>query len=301
MVSELLDKYLWLVRKFVTAGERGMDLEEISDAWYNKFGTDYARRTFNNHREAVKEIFGITIACNRSTNRYYIPHSEDVADADAGTAWLIDTFTVNNLLTLGKERLSGRVSVEDIPSGRQHLTVLMNAMQENNIIEITYRKYEEKATKRRIRPYAVKESALRWYLIGYSEESDRLKVYSLDRILKISVLPDTFRMPENFDVDELFATSFRTYLSEDKGITITFRAFGKEVSFIRDLPIHNSQKELSFDGNSALFSIFVTPNNALYLEFLSHGPKIEVMSPPEIRRKIGEMAGEMNELYKTRI
>ena len=31
-------------------------------------------------------------------------------------AWLINTFTVNNMLSLGKERLSGRVAVENIQS-----------------------------------------------------------------------------------------------------------------------------------------------------------------------------------------
>ena len=131
MVTELLKKYLWLVQTFIRAGERGLSLDEIMDKWEERFDSDYSRRTFNNHREAVYEVFGIDIQCNRSTNRYFIEYTEDVADENAETAWLINTFTVNSMLSLGKERLSGRVSVEDIPSGHRHLTSIRDAMTEN--------------------------------------------------------------------------------------------------------------------------------------------------------------------------
>lgn len=141
MVTELLQKYIWLVQTFIRAGENGLSLGEISDRWENRFDSTYSRRTFNNHREAVEEVFGIRIECNRSTSRYFIGSTDDITDDNAETAWLINTFTVNNMLSLGKERLSGRVSVEDIPSGHRHLTSIMEAMTENREIKIQYQKY----------------------------------------------------------------------------------------------------------------------------------------------------------------
>ena len=141
MVTELLQKYIWLVQTFIRAGEYGLSLDEISDRWERRFDNAYSRRTFNNHREAVEDVFGIHIGCNRSTNRYFIEYSDDVADENAEMAWLINTFTVNNMLSLGKERLSGRVAVENIPSGHLHLTSVFEAMTENREIIIEYRKY----------------------------------------------------------------------------------------------------------------------------------------------------------------
>ena len=72
MVTELLQKYIWLVQTFIRAGERGLSLNEIIDKWEMRFDSGYSRRTFNNHRAAVEEVFGIVIGCNRSTNRYFI-------------------------------------------------------------------------------------------------------------------------------------------------------------------------------------------------------------------------------------
>ena len=66
MVTELLQKYIWLVQTFVRSGEHGLSLGELSGKWEQRFDSPYSRRTFNNHREAVEEVFGIRIECNRS-------------------------------------------------------------------------------------------------------------------------------------------------------------------------------------------------------------------------------------------
>ena len=141
MVTELINKYVWLIRTISKAGMSGLSLEDIQSKWENRWGTSYARRSFCNHRDAIEDVFGIKIECDRSRNRYFIRYSDDVEDQADGTAWLVNTFTVNSLLELGRERLSGRVSVENIPSGQKYLTDLMAAMLDNSQVRIEYRKY----------------------------------------------------------------------------------------------------------------------------------------------------------------
>lgn len=299
MVTELLQKYIWLVQTFIRSGEKGMSLGEISDRWESRFGTEYSRRTFNNHREAVEEVFGISILCNRSTNRYYIPYTEDVSDESAETAWLINTFTVNNMLSLGKERLSGRVSVEDIPSGHIFLTAVMEAMTEGNEIVIGYQKYTSSETGTyTIRPYAVKEFAKRWYIIGYCLERKGMRVYGMDRIKSLDLTDRNFRMPKDFDVDSYFATSFGIYIPDGPGQTITFRTSHTEARFLRDLPIHKSQKEIASDNDSATFSIFVSPNKALIMEFCKYGGGLEVLGPESVRNQVAAELAKAADMYR---
>lgn len=298
MVTELLQKYIWLIQTFIRAGENGLSLGQISGRWEDRFDSPYSRRTFNNHREAVEEVFGIRIECNRSTNRYYIPFTEDITDDNAETAWLINTFTVNNMLALGRERLSGRISVEDIPSGHRNLTSIMEAMTENREIRITYQKYTRaEADSYTLRPYALKEFAKRWYVVAHCLERDSIRVYGLDRILDLQVTAEAFRMPKNFDVDELFSTSFGIYIPEEKGRTITFRTSPTEARFLRDLPVHTSQKEIASDSDSVTFSIFVCPNKALIMEFCKYGSGLEVISPEDVRDKVAEEHRKAAEKY----
>lgn len=285
MVSELIRKYIWLVQTFIKAGQKGLLLEDIQRVWQLKWDSDYTRRTFNNHREAIDEIFGIEIKCDRSTNRYFLPDSEIAADSDATEAWLINTFTINNLLALGKERLSGRVAVEDIPSGQRWLTVLMEAMTENREVLIKYRKYTSQDEEtRHVKPYALKEFARRWYLAGWSEERGSERVYALDRILSIEQTDQTFKMPAGYNVDDAFDASFGIYLPEEgqKAERIIFQATELEARYLRDLPLHHSQTEI----RPGIFQIRVLPTTDVVMEFCRLGDRVEVLEPAAVREQI---------------
>ncbi|MBR1406571.1 MAG: WYL domain-containing protein [Bacteroidales bacterium] len=295
MVTELIQKYIWLIQTFIKAGSRGLLLEEIARAWELRWGTDYSRRTFNNHRQAIEQIFGIGITCDRRTNRYHVPYAEDVADTDATEAWLINTFTVNNLLTLGKERLNGRVSVEDVPSGQRWLTLLMEAMTGDRVVVIRYRKYTRQDVEElHVHPHALKEFARRWYLVGWCEERSAERVYGLDRILDITVEDRTFRMPEDYDVEEAFATSFGIYLPDGrKAEDIEFRATEREARYLRDLPLHRSQKEV----RNNVFRIRVVPDDDVIMEFCRLGSRVEVLGPDTVREQVSQALKDAYKQY----
>jgi hypothetical protein len=301
MVSELIDKYIWLVQTFIDAGPRGLSLEEISSRWCARYGGDgYPRRSFNNHREAVAEVFGIEIACNRSTNHYYIDAGESAVDKRESVDWLINTFTVGSLLSLGKERLSGRVSVEDIPSGQKFLVTVMQAMLDNTEMELRYRKYmSEEAEVRRIRPYAVKEFAKRWYVVAWSLEASALRVYAMDRILSLQPTGEKFRMPKEFQVDELFDSSYGVYLPEgEEPVLVQLRTTRREAAYLQDLPLHPSQVFLGEEDGFCLFALRVIPNPNLVMELCKHGGRLEVLAPESLREQIREELRNALKMYE---
>ncbi len=314
MVAELIGKYIWLVRIISASGDQGLTLEELSEKYEERWDQEYSRRTFNNHRLAVEEVFGIEIKCNRSSNRYYIPFSDDALDDDASVRWLVNTFTVNNLLTLGKERLSGRVSVEEVPSGQKYLTGIMQAMEENREVEIEYSKYKASSSETlHVQPFAVKEHERRWYLVGFCREraeasgergvrnSDRRfwRVYGLDRIVSLKETDESFKIPKDFDVDELFYRSYGIYFPKEgqKAHTIRFRTTAGEAKYIRDLPLHRSQKEEKPDGGLPVFTIRVIPNENLIMEFCRHGDRLEVLEPEEVRSAVAAELERAVRLY----
>ena len=301
MVSELIDKYIWLVQTFIDAGERGLSLPEIVDRWTARYGgEDYPRRSFNNHREAVAEVFGIEIACNRSTNRYYIDAGESAVDKRQSVDWLVNTFTVNNLLTLSKERLSGRVSVEDIPSGQKWLVSVMQSMLDNTEMELHYRKYmSEDEEVRHIRPYAVKEFAKRWYIVAYSEEASALRVYAMDRILALKPTGEKFKMPKGFQVDDLFESSYGIYLPEgEEPVLVKLRTTLREAAYLQDLPLHPSQVFLGSEGDFCLFALRVIPNPNFIMELVKHGGRLEILEPESLREQVKQELRNALKLYE---
>ncbi len=287
MVAALIQKYVWLIQTFTDAGERGLTLAELQDKWEDSFGAPLARSSFVNHRKAIEDLFGIGIMCDRSNNRYYLPFAGDAIDMDSSQRWLVNTFTVSNMLSLGKERLSGRVSVEDIPSGHKYLPAVMDAMLKSSTLEIEYGKYtQDRTSTRHVHPYAVKEYAKRWYLVGYSEEQDSLRVYSLDRIRRAVLTHKSFRLPKGFDVDQLFENSFGIYIpsSDQVPVTIRFQADGIDSGYLRDLPLHRSQRET--DPERHIFRIKVIPTPDLYMQLCSFAGRIRILSPEAVRKKM---------------
>ena len=291
MVAELINKYLWLVETLRGGGDRGLAFDEIGRKYRSEFHEVYPRRTFNNHREAIADAFGIEIACNRSTNRYFIPFVDDALDRNASKQWLINTFTVNNLLSGSRDRLGGRVSVEDIPSGHQMLPVLLSAMKENRLVSFQYRKYTGNVPEERIlAPYAVKEFDKRWYVVGRVSGRDILRVYGLDRIRNIRILEETFRIPGDFDVNDLFYNSFGVYLPEagQKAVSVLLKTSEVEARFLRDLPLHHSQTEETGPDGCRLFRLRVIPNANFIMALCRLGARIEVLEPKDLRRQVAE-------------
>lgn len=287
MVAGLIQKYVWLIQTFTDAQERGLTLEELQDKWEENFGAALARSSFVNHRKAIEDIFGISILCDRSTNRYYLPFADDAIDMDSSQRWLVNTFTVSNMLSLGRERLSGRVSVEDIPSGHKFLPTVMDAMLKSSTLEIEYGKYTQDMTStRHVHPYAVKEYAKRWYLVGYSEERDSVRVYSLDRIRRAALTGTSFKLPKGFDVDQLFENSFGIYIPspDQTPVTIRFQADGIDAGYLRDLPLHRSQREI--DPQNHIFRMKVVPTPDLYMQLCSFAGRIRILSPDAVRENM---------------
>lgn len=301
MVQELIGKYIFLVQTFVEAGDAGLTLQALQRRWESRYGEPYPRRSFLNHRMAVEEIFGIPIICDRSTNTYRIQESETAVDKREAVDYLINTFTVNSLLTLGKERLSGRVAVEDVPSGQKWLTVAMQAMLDSTVLRIRYRKYmSPEADERTIHPYAVKEFAKRWYLVAYSEEAGALRTYALDRIQAMESLPDSFKMPRDFNVDRLFQDSYGIYLPEgDAPVLVKIRATEREAAYLQDLPLHPSQTLVSREKDgSCIFALRVIPNPNFLMDLCCRGNRLEVLEPESLRASVREALNKALLLYE---
>lgn len=165
-----LQKYIWLIDTIRRAGK--ISLEEISSRWErNKDLSDYkplSRTTFNRWKDAIFSQFGIIISCQRSGGYlYYIENPEDI-DEDELKKWMLDSFAISNLIGENLS-LKDRIIVNQIPSAQSHLATLLEAMQGNRVVLITYCGFNKKRSYTfPVEPYCVKLFENRWYLLAHN-------------------------------------------------------------------------------------------------------------------------------------
>ncbi|HSK87540.1 MAG TPA: YafY family protein, partial [Anaerolineales bacterium] len=64
-------------------------------------------------------------------------------------------------------------------------------------------------TKRKIDPYALVFRAGLWYLVGYCHLRAAPRTFRVDRIQKLSVLSQSFQIPENFEIHKYLENEFK--------------------------------------------------------------------------------------------
>lgn len=207
--ATLFRRYLWLLDVIYSAGR--ITLDEIRVRWQRNEmsgGEELPRKTFENHRKAVEELFDVNIACDRRTNEYYVECGDDMVRDDL-RRWLLETFAVNDLLVNSK-RLRRRIALEPIPSGYTYLTTVLRAMEENRCLEIVYRHtYDEKRENRyEVEPYGLKAFRRRWYLIADSVEMGGIYAFALDRVRSMVPTTKAAEIPSDFDCAEFYADAF---------------------------------------------------------------------------------------------
>ena len=295
-----LPKYNWLIETIRRAGK--ISHKDLSDKWLShKQLSDCRplhRATFNRWRDAIYDQFGIVIECQKTGGYlYYIANPEDI-DEDKLKKWMLDSFAVGNVIGENMA-LKGRILVDEIPSGRDHLTTILEAMKDNRVICITYHPFKKsQGYTFPIEPYCVKLFENRWYVLGRNNRGE-IKIYGLDRIENVEVTSEKFKLPSDFEADDYFSATFGIVIGTgEKPEKIIIRADEDHKHYLKSLPLHHSQQLIEDAGEYADFEIFVAPTYDFIMKLLQGGSKIEVIEPGHLRKTMKSWIQDMYELYK---
>ena len=320
MAANIFGRYVWLIEQFRRYGR--LTYEEVNDLWHRSglsYGDDddLALRTFHNHRKAIFDIFEVEIACDiKGGYKYYIVHPEDL-EKDNLRIWLIDSYTAMNQIQADR-KLKGRIIFENVPSGHKWLNVITDAMRNNQVLTVTHQGFgKPEPWYFDIEPYYLKVVKRRWYVLARSpyysnrncqknkeDGGDRPKdvflVYALDRILDCKPTGSTFRMKEDFDIDEYYRGCCGIIHSKEEPIRVVLKAYNGGPDYLRTLPIHESQRELVElkEDEASYFELTVRPTFDLYQSLLAQADQIEVLEPASVRNEMRNFAKNLMSYYK---
>ncbi len=296
----LFKEYVWLVNTIF--GKR-LTLGEINKLWIKTDMSDsrpMSRSTFNRHKYAIEDIFGIYIDCDRKDGyRYYIGNEKALKD-NSIQKWMVNTMAVNNLLTEHKG-LHNRVLLEDIPSSYPFMSEVMKAMKHGVKVNIFYQKYtSEPGKKRVVAPYCVKLYRRRWYMLGEIENGE-MRIFSLDRVKELTLTEEEFTLPDTFDA-ELYFKDFVGVMtdSEQKKQHVVVRAFAWERNYLHDLPLHHSQEEVKETKTDTYtdYKYDLVPTSDFIRQLMSRGGLEMVVKPKWLADKLRDMYRYAANMYE---
>ena len=298
----LFQEYIWLVNTIHRFGR--LTLEEINQKWLDtdmSEGQGIARSTFYRHRDAILDMFGIIIDCDKKDGfRYYI-YNEEVLEEDSIQNWMLSTLSVNSMLAESRS-VYDRIVLERIPSDGENLHKFIDAMKRGVKVRINYRRYGTDASKTsmKLEPFLVRLFNKRWYgLVKFPEPTGNLFTLAFDRILSLEVTDEKFTYPKDFDPAEWFSESYGIVRNPEVPVeTVVIRAFGKEVNYLRDLPLHHSQKEIGQGDGYTDFELVLSPTADFFSPLMARGASVKVLQPQWLADEILRLHKEAIELYQ---
>ena len=302
----LINRYVWFITTIYNRGP--ISLEEIQHRYESHFGREeiLSERTFHRYKQAVVKLFDIDIEYNRARQGYMIVDREGI-DNMGMRQWLIQTFSVNNILHESQE-LKNRILLENIPSGQQHLTTIVDAMREGLALSMTYQSFwmDEPATFE-VEPYCVKLFEQRWYMLGKSEGYDDLRIYALDRIRALEPTERKFKLPKKFDAAKFFEDYYGIIISDEEFdvCPVALQVDAQQSNYLRTLPLHHTQVEVERNEEYSIFEYRLCPTFDFRQKLLSMGGSVEVLAPAELIAKVREEGiaeyAQPNKEYKFKV
>ena len=300
-VPALFKEYIWLVNTIRKAGDDGITFAEINEKWLEtelSEGVELARSTFNRHKDSIEDIFGLIIECNRLNGYRYFISNEEVLGEDSIQNWMLNTLTVNNIIGEALT-LQDRILLQPAPVEGDYLKMVIEAMKKSIKLAVDYRKYgDDEPRHLTFEPYCIKLFKQRWYILGHFHrnaiadrpEVDYFGVFSFDRILNMSLTDEKFQMDPSFNAQAYFEECFGVLVNDDTvAQRIVIRVFGDERFYVRDLPIHKSQREIGQGDDYTDFELFMRPTVDLSTHFISRSFLIKVLEPQWLADEIHHM------------
>lgn len=301
MALNQTNKLVWIIETIYKAGK--ITFEDLNRKWIDNVdlsgGEEMLKRTFHKWKWSIFDTFGLVIECEKAAPyRYYI---ENVDDMKRGSIenWLLSTYSVSNSLIESKS-IKDRIILEEIPSGREYLDPIIDAMKKNHFIHITYYNYwREDNREYYLMPLCVKLFRQRWYMVGRIWPFGKDILFSLDRMRDFRLSSHTFEYPEDFSPQEYFDGCFGIIPDKKcKVEDVLIKVNAGQANYMRDLPMMDNQQEIERNEEYSTFKIHVRPTFDFQQELLWNREELEVLEPLWLRKEIAGAVKRMWNKYK---
>lgn len=284
--KETVTRYSLIIKKLRKSPSTFEEIYEYlaKESDWQEYNFRISKRTFQRDVQDIRAIYQIDIQYDLSRKVYFIDFDE-YEDLSIRILEAFDTFNALNLF----DRVSHRIHFEKRrPQGTDNLYGLLHAIKNQLQLGFMYHKFwEDTPSHRIVEPYALKEFKNRWYLLANDLKDNNIKTFGLDRLSKIELTDNHFRLPENFNLNQHFKHCFGIISpngEKPEKIILSFEPI--QGKYIKTLPLHESQKILIDNEIELQIQLTLIPTFDFIMELLSFGSRMKVIQPQHLAKEI---------------
>jgi len=183
--------------------------------------------------------------------------------------------------------------------GLDFITPLYNAIKNKKVLSIAYKSFNDNEIKTYIlHPYFLKHYNNRWFLFGLNDELKKIQNIALDRIQSLEEISNPYQDNDSIDFTHYFDDVVGVTVNKQEPLErVVLSVANSLLPYIETKPLHSTQKIIFRGEESTEIAIDVIPNYELKSLILSHGERISVVKPLDLRESIAKIVFEMGLLY----
>ncbi len=151
-----------------------------------------------------------------------------------------------------------------------------------------------------IHPYLIEPSI--WsdsvYVIAYSEVTERITPFKIDRIDSAVLSGETFEIPADFDDEQLLKHAWGIWVGDKEPVTVKLRFNREAARRVKESIWHPLEKVEDTDDGGCLWSADVAEWREMLPWVRGWGADVEVIEPKALRDSLIREAQGLAELYK---
>ena len=170
------------------------------------------------------------------------------------------------------------------------ISELQYAIINKHIISFHYFNSELQKSKRTIEPLRLLFKSHAWYIVGYCQNKQEIRVFRISRMKQVQVIPEFFEreLPQDY--------SYTPTCKQEYDISVLKLRFDSEIAHRLYDEFQENQVSVCEDG-SYLVTIEYELNNWTFHYLLSFGKYVEIIEPEIARIMLKERALEIVKLY----
>ncbi|MDE6578465.1 MAG: WYL domain-containing protein, partial [Muribaculaceae bacterium] len=244
-------------------------------------------RTLQRDIADIASMFEIEIK-NRRGEGYYI--LEKPINADVRYDELLLNFDLLTSLNSSSDATGFIIPEHHRPKGAESIPALIHAIKSSSPLSFEYKlvRKDNKVIKKTVKPYFLKESLGLWYLVAI-DETQKLRIYAVDRISNLSILPEKYKKDESIDPNRLFQNSYGIWDDEKIPIEEVVLSYSPlDGYFLKATPLHSSQEVLVDNDEEFRIRLSIRITNDFVMALLARSNSWPILNRESLRGRVNE-------------